>query len=104
MLRQFDIPLSTPIEKLPQVSDRTYIFANAVVVCLEPEITTELIEKLAALYGVSVEQLENEQVEPSKLSYAFRGGELSTEEMEAISAINRIALNAEFMRVILERE
>ena len=49
MLRQFDIPLSTPIEKLTQVSDRTYIFADAVVVCLEPEITTELIEKLAAI-------------------------------------------------------
>ena len=49
MLRQFDIPLSTPIEKMPQVSDRTYIFANAVVVCLEPEITTELIENLAAI-------------------------------------------------------
>lgn len=49
MLRQFDIPLSTPIEKLTQVSDRTYIFADAVVVCLEPEITTGLIEKLAAI-------------------------------------------------------
>ena len=49
MLRQFDIPLSTPIEKLSEVSDRTYIFADAVVVCLEPEITTELIEKLAAI-------------------------------------------------------
>ena len=49
MLRQFDIPLSTPIEKMPEVSDRTYIFADAVVVCLEPEITTELIEKLAAI-------------------------------------------------------
>lgn len=49
MLRQFDIPLSTPVEKLPEVSDRTYIFADAVVVCLEPEITTELIEKLAAI-------------------------------------------------------
>ena len=49
MLRQFDIPLSTPIENLSEVSDRTYIFADAVVVCLEPEITTELIEKLAAI-------------------------------------------------------
>ena len=70
----------------------------------ERALSADMIEKLAALYGVSVEQLENEQVEPSKLSYAFRGGELSAEEMEAISAINRIALNAEFMRVILERE
>lgn len=47
MLRQYGIPLSTPIEKLVDVSDRTYIFADAVVVCLEPEITDELIEKLA---------------------------------------------------------
>lgn len=47
MLRQYGIPLSTPIEKLADISDRTYIFADAVVVCLEPEITDELIEKLA---------------------------------------------------------
>ena len=49
MLRQFDIPLSTPIEKLTLVSDRTYIFANAVVVCLEPDIDEKLIERLAAI-------------------------------------------------------
>ena len=49
MLRQYGIPLSTPIEKLDSISDRTYIFADAVVVCLEPEITDELIEKLAAI-------------------------------------------------------
>ena len=47
MLRQYGIPFSTPIEKLADISDRTYIFADAVVVCLEPEITDELIEKLA---------------------------------------------------------
>lgn len=49
MLRQFDIPLSTPIEKLSSVSDRTYIFADAVVVCLEPDIDEQLIERLAAI-------------------------------------------------------
>ena len=49
MLRQYGIPLSTPIEKLDSISDRTYAFADAVVVCLEPEITDELIEKLAAI-------------------------------------------------------
>lgn len=49
MLRQYGIPLSTPIERLDSISDRTYIFADSVVVCLDPEITTELIEKLAAI-------------------------------------------------------
>lgn len=47
MLRQYNIPLSTPIEKMTEISDRTYIFADAVVVCLESEITDSLIEKLA---------------------------------------------------------
>ena len=49
MLRQYGIPLSTPILKMPEISERTYIFADAVAVCLEPEITDELIEKLAAI-------------------------------------------------------
>ena len=49
MLRQYGIPLSTPIEKLTEISDRTYIFADAVVVCLEAEIDDKLIEKLAAV-------------------------------------------------------
>ena len=49
MLRQYDIPLSTPIEKLTEVSDRTYIFADAVVVCLEPKFTDKIVEKLAAI-------------------------------------------------------
>ncbi|MBD5113248.1 MAG: site-specific DNA-methyltransferase [Ruminococcaceae bacterium] len=49
MLRHHNIPLSTPIEKLDEVGERTFIFADSVVVCLEPQITDELIEKLAAL-------------------------------------------------------
>lgn len=49
MLKQYGIPLSTPIEKLSDISDRTYIFADAVVVCLDADITDELIEKLAAI-------------------------------------------------------
>lgn len=49
MLRQHGIPLSTPIEKLSDISDRTYIFADAVVVCLEPEIDGRLIEKLSSI-------------------------------------------------------
>ena len=46
MLRQFNIPLSTPIEKLSSLSDRKYIFADAVVVCLEQDIDEKLIERL----------------------------------------------------------
>ena len=49
MLKQYGIPLSTPIEKMTDISHRTYMFADSIVVCLEANITSELIEKLAAI-------------------------------------------------------
>ena len=70
----------------------------------ERGLSAEMVEKLADLFGVSVEQIEAHPVVASKLSFAFRGSDLSVEDMEAISAINRIALNSEFMRVILREE
>ena len=62
-----------------------------------------MIEKIASLFGVTVDQLEKQNVATSKLSFAFRGSDFSIAEMEAMSAINKIALNSEFMRTILER-
>ncbi|WP_303819622.1 site-specific DNA-methyltransferase [Ruminococcus flavefaciens] len=80
MLRQYGIPLSTPIEKLDSISERTYMFADSVVVCLEPEITTELIEKLAA-------------IEPTPAKYVLRDSafnddiELKDESFRRLSAL-----------------
>ena len=68
----------------------------------ERNLSVELLEKLASLFGVTVDQIESESVTASKLSFAFRGSDFSVEEMEAISAINKIALNSEFMHAILE--
>ena len=68
----------------------------------ERSLSADMLEKLSALFGVSVDQMESQQVAASKLFFAFRGNEFSTAEMEAISAVNRIALNSEFMRVILK--
>lgn len=69
----------------------------------ERSLSADMIEKIASLFGVTVEQLEKQPVATSKLSFAFRGSEFSIAEMEAISAINKIALNSEFMRVIIKR-
>ena len=68
----------------------------------ERNLSADMLEKIAALFGVTVEQIENHPITTSKLSFAFRGSDFSSEEMEAICAINKIALNSEFMRVILE--
>ena len=70
----------------------------------ERNLSADMLEKLSALFGVTVEQIESQPVAISKLSFAFRGSEFSLAEMETISAINKIALNSEFMRVILREE
>lgn len=49
MLRQKNIPLSASLETLADVGNRTFIFGNVFLICLETEITVELIEKLASL-------------------------------------------------------
>ncbi|MBF0205002.1 MAG: site-specific DNA-methyltransferase [Desulfamplus sp.] len=59
MLRQADIPLSCNVEKLSAIGGRTYIFADSFVVCLEQEITKELVDKLAA-------------IEPLPIKFIFR--------------------------------
>ena len=68
----------------------------------ERSLSADMLERLSALFGVSVEQIEGGDAAGTGLSFAFRGSEFSPDEMEAVAAVNRIALNSEFMRVILE--
>ena len=49
MLRQKDVPLSETMEILSDIGERTYLYASSYLVCLETEITEQLIEKLASL-------------------------------------------------------
>lgn len=54
MLRQRDVPLSEHIEKLSDIGERTYLFADAYLICLETEISKEMIDKMAAIDPVPV--------------------------------------------------
>jgi adenine-specific DNA-methyltransferase len=49
LLRHRDIPLSTNVEQLTNIGNRTYIFADTVVVCLEESISDSMIDKIAAI-------------------------------------------------------
>jgi adenine-specific DNA-methyltransferase len=49
MLRQKDVPLSSTLETLSHIGSRTYLYGSAYLICLETDITEELIDKLAAL-------------------------------------------------------
>lgn len=102
MLRQFDIPISTPIEKLPEVSDRTYIFANAVVVCLEPEIDEKLIEKLASIEPVPGkfvlrDSAFNDDIELKDVSYRRLSALIANHQLEGERKNRRNNYTVEFI-------
>ena len=59
MLRQRDIPLSESIEKLNNIGERTYLYADAYLICLETEISTPMIDKIAA-------------IDPTPIKFIFR--------------------------------
>ena len=56
--RPIRIPLSSKVEKL-DIGYRTYIFADAYVVCLDETVSVDLVEALAA-------------VEPTPIKYVLR--------------------------------
>ena len=49
MLRQRDVALSESLELLSDIGNRTYLYASSFIVCLETEVTAELVEKIAAI-------------------------------------------------------
>ena len=68
----------------------------------ERSISADMLEKLASLFGVTTSVVVNDVVEARPLSCAFRRSKLSSGEMEAVSAIHKIALNSVFMDNLLE--
>lgn len=60
MLRQNDVPLSSKMEKICGGGyERTYLYADSYLVCLETKITNELIDKLA-------------EIDPLPIKFIFR--------------------------------
>lgn len=59
MLRQSSIPLTEPICTLTDIGLRIYLYGESYLICLEEEITKEMVEKLA-------------QLEPTPLKFIFR--------------------------------
>lgn len=59
MLRQKNIPLSSKIEVLDEIGSRTYLYADSYLVCLETQVTNDMIDKLAS-------------IDPTPFKYIFR--------------------------------
>lgn len=54
ILRQRDVPLSEKMDRLSNIGERTYLYADSYLVCLESKITEEMIDMLAGLDPVPV--------------------------------------------------
>ncbi len=68
----------------------------------ERSLSSDMLDKLSCLFGVTMDELESGVFVSSGLSFAFRANELSPDDMNAICDINRIALNVSFMNGVLE--
>lgn len=53
------VPLSSKVEKLSDIGDRTYLYANSYLICLEENITEDIVRKIS-------------KITPQPISYYFR--------------------------------
>ncbi len=64
-LLQRGVPLSSKIEKLSDIGERTYLYANSYLVCLDEVITDEMLEKIA-------------KIQPQPIAYYLRDSAFGT--------------------------
>ena len=68
----------------------------------ERTLTSDMLDKLAALFGVQISAFNGGNTTEKPLTFALCAREISDADLETISAINRIALNCNFMTRLLE--
>lgn len=64
-------------------------------------ITSDMLDKLSNLFGITTESFNSESIPTKRVSFALRASEINEDDLEAISAINRIAMNSNFMTRLL---
>ena len=68
----------------------------------ERNLSVDLLEKMCDLFGCTLKYFEDENEEYKPMLIAFRSSSLQNEDLEAIAAINKIALNVRFINSMLE--
>lgn len=70
----------------------------------EKTLSIDMLEKLSCLFGVTVEEIEKDIINEPSLLTKYKANELIIENMEAFSAINKIAMNVTFMDELLNEK
>lgn len=66
--------------------------------------TTGIIDKICILFGCTEEYLLGESEEYIPLNFAFRSGNIQTNDLESIAAINKIIVNIREMNRMMGDE
>lgn len=70
----------------------------------ERHFSADILEKAAALFGCTMDYFVNESCEFAQMPTALRAKSLTTEDLNTIAMMNKIALNLRFMEGLLEGE
>jgi len=68
----------------------------------ERQFNVDLLEKLCNLFGCSMNDMLNTNLAVETMHIAFRADAIAEADLDAISDINRIALNIKEMKTLLE--
>lgn len=68
----------------------------------ERKLSVDILEKICNLFGCTLKYFEIEDEKYTPMSIAFRSNTLQNEDLETISAINKVALNIRFINLMLE--
>ncbi|WP_157872744.1 site-specific DNA-methyltransferase [Desulfoscipio gibsoniae] len=97
LLRHRDIPLSTNVEKLSSIGERTYIFADTVVVCLEENVTETIIDKIAAIEPMPTKVIFRDSAFEDNISLKTNSMLRLEAQMKKNSGIEKKAYRVEFI-------
>ena len=70
----------------------------------ERQFSLDILEKSGNLFGCTVDYFTNDTGEYTSIAFAFRAKSITTEDLEAISVINKLALNLRYMKGLLKEE
>lgn len=97
LLRQRDLPLSKKLVTLTDIGSRTYLYADSYLVCLETNVTEELIEKLAELNPLPIKFIFRDSAFGSKIGLKEETFRRLKTLVERNSGLTKKAYTVEFI-------
>lgn len=97
LLRQRDLPLSEKLVTLTDIGSRTYLYADSYLVCLETNVTEELIEKLAELNPLPIKFIFRDSSFGSKIGLKEETFRRLKTLVERNSGLTKKAYTVEFI-------